>query len=94
MWSKLKNKWKVGTLQLLLILCTFAFGGSVCGYLAKAILSQLFIENQIVKLALYLLLVTILWPLCVLAISLPMGQFVFFRNYLKKVFSWFGKKIM
>jgi hypothetical protein len=31
------------------------------------------------------LLVTALWPLMVLAISIPFGQFRFFRSYIKKL---------
>ena len=92
MWNKLKAKWKVKDLQLVLILFTFALGGSSCGYLARWTLSFLSIENQFVKAPVYILLLTAYWPICVLAISIPMGQFAFFRNYLLRVFKWFGKK--
>jgi hypothetical protein len=35
MFEKLRQKWKVNVLQLVLILCTFAIGGSLTGYAAK-----------------------------------------------------------
>lgn len=35
---------------------------------------------------LYILLVTLLWPLCVLLISIPFGQLSFFQRYLQKMF--------
>ena len=34
---------------------------------------------------LYVVLVTLLWPLFVLTISIPLGQFVFFKKYLLKI---------
>jgi hypothetical protein len=33
----------------------------------------------------YLLLVTIIWPIMVLVISIPFGQFRFFSNYTRKL---------
>jgi formyltetrahydrofolate-dependent phosphoribosylglycinamide formyltransferase len=33
----------------------------------------------------YILLVTLIWPLAVLLISIPFGQFTFFSNYLRKI---------
>jgi hypothetical protein len=33
----------------------------------------------------YILLVTILWPVMVLIVSIPFGQFKFFTGYLTKI---------
>ena len=35
MFEKLRQKWKVNVLQLVLILCTFAIGGSLTGFAGK-----------------------------------------------------------
>jgi hypothetical protein len=85
MLDKLKKKWKVNGIQLVLILCTFALGGSLCGYLGKNILSATPLDKDFLWYVLYIILVTLLWPLCVLVISIPLGQFTFFKNYLLRV---------
>ena len=85
MFEKLQQKWKVGGWRLLLILMTFALGGSLCGYLGRKLLGLFNIEANIVRIPLYVVLVTILWPFCVILISIPFGQFGFFRTYLKKI---------
>lgn len=86
MFDRLKEKWHVNGWQLLLILCTFALGGSSCGYLGRLILSTLDIEEAAIRIPLYIILVTLLWPICVILISIPFGQFPFFRKYLQKIF--------
>ncbi len=90
MFSRLQQKWKVSGWQLTLILCTFALGGSFDGYLTKLIIKPLSIENNFLEGALYFITLTLLWPLCVIIISIPFGQFSFFRNYLRKIGSRFG----
>lgn len=85
MLDKLKNKWKVSGIQLVLILFTFATGGSLCGYLGRKVLLLLEVEKGVVWLALYFILITLLWPFCVLAVSIPLGQFPFFKNYLARI---------
>lgn len=85
MFERLQQKWKVSGWRLLLILVTFALGGSLCGYLGRQLLAWLDIESAAVRIPLYLILVTLLWPFCVILISIPLGQFVFFSNYLKKI---------
>ena len=92
MFQRLREKWKVNGWQLALILITFALGGSTCGYLGRKILALLDIESGLIRLPLYILLITLLWPVCVLIISIPLGQFRFFQGYLKKVFRWFGRR--
>lgn len=85
MLEKLKRRWKVNDLNLVLIICTFALGGSLCGYAGRKLLGFSGIDKGVLWLVLYILLVTILWPLCVLLISVPLGQFNFFKNYLVKI---------
>lgn len=85
MFEKLRQKWKVNVLQLTLILCTFAIGGSLTGYVAKKIMNLLSIDDDWLWVLVYLVLVTITWPIMVLIISIPFGQFRFFSNYTKKL---------
>ena len=89
MFAKLKEKWGVGAVQLILILCTFAIGGSLSGYGAKKVMALLSWEKNILWWIVYIVVVTFLWPLCVLFISLFFGQFKFFKSYLIKL----GRKI-
>ncbi len=89
MLDKLKARWKVNGLNLLLIISTFALGGSLCGYAGRRILLLTGLEKGFAWIVLYILLVTLLWPLCVLLISIPLGQFRFFRSYIGKI----GNKI-
>ena len=85
MFDKLRQRWKVNVFQLVLILCTFAIGGSLTGYAAKKIMNALSIEADWLWTVIYILLVTIIWPVMVLIISLPFGQFRFFYNYTRKL---------
>ncbi len=85
MFEKLKAHWKVNGLNLVLIIATFALGGSLCGYAARKLLLFTNLEKGIAWIIVYLLLVTLLWPLCVILISIPLGQFSFFKQYLIKV---------
>jgi hypothetical protein len=89
MFEKLRKKWKVNMLQLVLILCTFAIGGSLTGLAAKKIMNVIAIEADWLWAIVYILLVTILWPMMVLLVSIPFGQFKFFYNYTRKL----GQKV-
>jgi len=87
--QKLKEKWQVkNIIQVILIICTFALGGSLCAYCGRRLLSLTSLSGGF-WLAIYIPLVTILWPLCVLLISIPLGQFSFFRKYLARL----GRKL-
>jgi len=90
MFDNLKKKWGVGALQLTLILCTFAIGGSLTGFTGKKIMNALPEMPDWTWAILYLLIITILWPISVLLVSIPFGQFPFFRKYISKIFSKFG----
>jgi len=85
MFEKLRSKWKVNGFQLFLVLLTFALGGSLCGYISKKIISFLPIDRGIAWFLIYIIILTITWPFCVMVISLITGQYHFFRNYLAKL---------
>jgi len=93
MFERLKKRWEVSTWGLVLILITFALGGSLCGFLAKIIMSWTNLDKGIIWVVLYLILVTALWPICVIFLSLFTGKFLFFRKYVGKLGTrLFGKK--
>lgn len=85
MFDKLKKKWKVSGFRLAMILCTFAIGGSLTGFVAKKIMNQLMISQDWLWAILYILLVTLIWPLMVVLVSIPFGQFRFFISYTRKM---------
>ncbi len=85
MFGGLQRKWKVNGLQLLLIISTFAIGGSATGYLAKKLMNVLDIDPTWLWIVIYIVFVTIIWPLAVLVVSIPFGQFPFFIRYIKKI---------
>lgn len=85
MFSRLQQKWKVSGIRLALILCTFAIGGSATGWLGKKIMNWLAIQQDWLWGVVYIILMTLLWPLMVLIVSIPFGQFNFFRNYIRKL---------
>ena len=84
MLKHLQQRWKVKGVKFLLIICTFAFGGSLCGLAGRKIL-KLTEFSGVVWIVTYIILITLLWPLCVLIVSIPFGQFQFFKNYLIKI---------
>ena len=87
MFDKLKDRWKVNEVNLLLIIATFALGGSLCGYTGRKILMITGLEKGALWILFYVLLITLLWPVCVLLISIPLGQFTFFKRYIIKVWN-------
>ena len=82
MIKKWKQKWQVSWVQFTLIICTFALGGSLCGITGKKLLTLINIEKGVIYFVLYIITVTIIWPFCVIFVSIPLGQFKFFKNYL------------
>ena len=85
MFEGLQKKWKVSAGRLLLILITFALGGSATGYLGKKLMSLLGIENLWLYVPIYIIVITIIWPLMVIIVSIPFGQFNFFKSYITKL---------
>lgn len=93
MLNKLKDRWKVNTVNLFLVILTFALGGSLCGYLGRKVLTATEMDKGALWVITYVVLITLLWPICVLAISIPFGQFAFFKKYLSKIWARMtGKK--
>ena len=94
MLNKLKQRWGVNGLNLVLILTTFAVGGSSCGYLSRQLLLLTGWDKDVLWYVLYVVLMTITWPFCVLVVSIPLGQYRFFSNYLRRMGRHFkgGKK--
>lgn len=89
MFQKRRQRWSVSNVDFVLVISTFAIGGSLCGFLSKQILVQFEIERGPVWFIIYILVLTFTWPFCVLTISLPLGQFKFFKAYLSGI----GKSI-
>jgi formyltetrahydrofolate-dependent phosphoribosylglycinamide formyltransferase len=89
MFNRLKQKWKVNGLQLALIIITFGIGGSLTGYSGKKLLNLFNIDRGWLWIVIYILLICLLWPMAVLLISIPFGQYKFFIKYIKKI----GKRI-
>ena len=87
MFKRLQQKWKVSKGRLILVLLTFALGGSLCGYTGRKLLDFLEMDKGAIWLILYILFITILWPVVVILVSIPLGQFRFFKKYLVRVFS-------
>jgi hypothetical protein len=85
MFEGLQKKWKVSGGRLALILCTFAIGGSATGFAGKKIMNALSIQQDWLWAVIYILLITIIWPLAVLLVSIPFGQFSFFTKYIRKI---------
>ena len=89
MFKKLKEKWKVDWLQFILIFITFALGGSLCAKVGSYLLGLVMTEKNVLYWIIYIPFLSVLWPACVLLVSIPFGQFKFFINYLKSM----GKKL-
>lgn len=85
MFRRLKEKWGLSWPRFILVFTTFALGGSLCGYTGKRLMALTSLEKGILYYIIYIVLITIIWPGCVLAVSLFTGQFPFFRNYLAKM---------
>lgn len=87
MFKKLQQRWKVTPLNLVLVLATFAIGGSLCGFISRKLIGFLGLEKGILWVIVYIVLLTITWPGAVMLVSIPLGQFNFFRKYILRIFS-------
>ena len=85
MFERLQKKWKVSGSQLFLIICTFAIGGSATGFVGKKIMNALAIGQDWLFAVVYIVLITLIWPMAVLVVSIPFGQFRFFTRYIRKI---------
>ena len=75
MLERLRKKWKVNGLQLVLIIATFAIGGSATGYVAKKIMNWIAIGPDWLWAIIYILLITIIWPIAGSLVNWPGPQF-------------------
>ena len=85
MLERLKKRWQASGLRLILILVTFAVGGSLTGFVGKKLMNELDISQPVLYVLIYIIIITILWPLAVLLVSIPLGQFAFFRKYITRL---------
>ena len=92
MLESLKEKWGVGPVRVILILVIFALGGSLTGFIARKILTAIDIDTIYLYIPVYIILVTILWPIMVLLVSIPLGQFFFFRSYIRRIANKIARK--
>src|SRR3982750_2104144 len=85
MFESLQKKWKVSAGRLLLIIVCFATGGSLTGYAGRKLIELTGIKNALLWIIVYIIIITIIWPFMVLIVSIPFGQFPFFRNYIRRI---------
>ena len=85
MFERLQTKWKVNGTQLFLVLCVFALGGTATGWLGKIIMNWLSIDRGWLWSLIYIVVITLIWPITVLFVSVPFGQFSFFTRYLSRI---------
>jgi hypothetical protein len=93
MLENLKKRWKVGTVQLILILCVFAISGTATAYISKSITGWIGLtpESPLWQRATIRGAVLIFgYQVIILLVSIPFGQFSFFWNYEKKILRRFG----
>ncbi len=90
MFKYLQTKWKVSGVRLLLIILTFAIGGILCGYGGKKLLGLTSIDKGFLWILVYVVTISILWPIAVLLTSIPLGQFFFFKD----IFTMCMKKLV
>ena len=92
MFKKLKQHWKVNSLNLALIITTFALGGSLCGYAGRKLMLLTHLDKGPAWIMLYIFFIILLWPLSVILISIPLRQYPFFKKYIQRVFARFSGK--
>ncbi len=85
MFKKLRQRWELSTIRVVLVLCTFAVAGSLSGIAARKLMHFLEMEKGVFYWLVYLLIVSLIWPLAVLTVSIPFGQFSFFKAYLRRM---------
>ena len=93
MFNRLKQKWKVNTTQLILILCTFAVTGTLTAYISRSITLWVgFGDNTfwLWKLLLRLFILVFGYQFIILVVAFFFGQFNFFWNYEKKILRYLG----
>jgi hypothetical protein len=93
MFKKWQEKWKVGPIQLTLILCTFAVTGILTAWLSRQATAWAGMDENTFwawRLLLRLFILVFGYQVIILAVSFLFGQFPFFWNYEKKILRRFG----
>lgn len=98
-FKKLKSRWNIKTnFQFFIILLVFALTGSTAAWIAKPILAYLGITKETVSLwvyyPLYMVLIYPFYKILLLVYGALFGQFPFFWNIAKKLFSKLGFKFL
>lgn len=84
---RLQAKWRLESwVQMVLVLSVFAIGGSLCAYTGSKLMLLTGLERHaFVYWCVYIPLIALLWPLSVFIVSIPFGQFSFFKKYLAQI---------
>lgn len=93
MFEKLKQRWKVNSVDLFLILCVFAITGTTTAYVSKVVTGWVGLtpDSPLWQRAGLRGLVLIFgYQAILLTVSIPFGQFRFFWNYEKKILRRMG----
>ena len=93
MLNKLQQKWNVSSIQLLLILCTFAVTGTTTAVISRYITGWVgFNETTfwLWKLLLRIFMLVFGYQFILLIVAFFFGQFPFFWNYEKKILRRMG----
>lgn len=90
MFQKLQKRWGISAIRVVLVLCTFAVGGSFSGFAARKLMPILELDKGAIYWLVYVVLVTLIWPMAVLIFSIVFGQFTFFKGYLGRMATRMG----
>ena len=91
MFQKLREKWKVGSTQLFIILCVFAITGTSTAWISREITAWVgFNEHTfwLWKVLLRLGMLIFGYQAILLTVAFLFGQFSFFWEYEKKILRW------
>lgn len=93
MLNKLQQKWNVSSLQLLLILCTFAVTGTSTAVISRYITGWVGFDEYtfwLWKLLLRIFMLVFGYQVVLMIVAFFFGQFPFFWNYEKKILRRMG----
>ncbi|MFA8433598.1 MAG: DUF6787 family protein [Marinifilaceae bacterium] len=97
MFEKLKKRWAItSNFQLLVILFVFTVTGSLSVMVRTPIFESIGMDsssNFLLKIVLSILVITPSYQILLLLVGSLVGQFQFFWNFEKKMWSRFGSRI-